>query len=241
MGDIMDRTAVILGAGTGLGQAAARRFGREGHRIALVARSRPRLDALAAELRTAGVEAAAFVADFSRTQEVPHLVTQVRERFGRIDVVSYAPSGLEGFVPAAALTAETMRRYLDIYLNTPIELVRAILPELRARGEGTILITQGVSATDPRPELSGLAPAMAAARNYLHSLHGELAPLGIHAAVLHIAAMITGSAAHKLMTSGAIPSELDMTGVPTLAPEEIADVLWEMHLKRDTIERRLPA
>jgi short-subunit dehydrogenase len=83
----MSKTIAVLGAGTGLGVSMARRFGREGFRVALVARRRDRLDALAAQLADEGIESAAFTADLADPVQIPALVGEIRESLGRIDVV----------------------------------------------------------------------------------------------------------------------------------------------------------
>ncbi|MGW7534730.1 SDR family NAD(P)-dependent oxidoreductase [Amycolatopsis sp. NPDC054798] len=233
----MSKILVLLGAGTGLGPAIARRFGREGFRVALVARNRDRLAALADRLASEGIEAAVFPADLARPSEIPALVDAIRDRFERIDVVLYAPLDLNGFTPAADLTATVMQRLLDLYFLTPIALVQAVLGELRDRGEGSILISQSVSATQPAPGLSGIGPAMAATRNYLQSLAAEIEPDGVHAATLQIGALIEGSAVHAALLSGAIAPNVDF---PQIDPAGIAETLWEMHTKRDATDLQVP-
>ncbi|MEV4516997.1 SDR family NAD(P)-dependent oxidoreductase [Dactylosporangium sp. NPDC049525] len=235
----MSRTIAVFGAGTGLGTAVARRFGREGYRVALVARNRPRLDALADALTGEGIEAAGFAADLADPAGVPVLVTRITARFGRIDVVEYAPITTEGFTPATALDAATMRRHTDLFLLTPIEIVRAVLPQLLDRGDGGILIGQGSTAVHPRPHLSGAGPAMAATRNYIHSLHGELADRGVYAGVLHVGAMILGSAGHTAMLSGQMATRLDVSQIPTVDPADLAETVWSMYTKRDAVEQHV--
>jgi short-subunit dehydrogenase len=237
----MDKTLVVFGAGTGLGTAVARRFGAAGHRVALVARDGERLAGLAADLRTEGIEADVFPADLTRTAEVPALIDRIRERFGRIDVIEYAPITTELFTPAAGLDVATEQRYLDLFLLTPIAIVQAVLTEMRSRGEGGILLGQGVSGVRPAPGLSGFAPAMAAARNYIVSLHGELAPEGIYAGVLHVAAMIEGSAGHAAAMSGTLATGIDFTKIPLVAAADLAEAMWMMLAKRESPERTIPA
>ena len=77
---------------------------------------------------------------------------------------------------------------------------------------------------------------MAAARNYIQSLHGELADRGVYAGVLHVGAMILGSAGHTAMTSGQMATRLDVSQIPTVDPADLADTLWSMYTKRDTFE-----
>ncbi|MET0424259.1 MAG: SDR family NAD(P)-dependent oxidoreductase [Actinoplanes sp.] len=237
----MSKTVVVFGAGTGLGAAVARRFGREGYRVALVARNRDRLAALAAALAGEGVEAAVFPADLSRTDEVPALIGRIRERFGRIDVIEYAPITTDLFTPATELDAASEQHYLNLHLLTPIEIVRAVLPEMLERGDGGILIGQGATAVEPAPFRSGLGPAMAAARNYIQSLHGEVADRGVYAATLHIGAMIVGSAGHEAITSGQVKISIDPALIPTIEPADLADLMWTMLTKRDRSDDLVPA
>jgi NADP-dependent 3-hydroxy acid dehydrogenase YdfG len=153
----MSKVIAVFGAGAGLGVSVARRFGREGFRAALVARRKDRLDALVAQLAGEGIEAAPFTADLTDPAQVPALVDDIRGRFGRIDVVEYGPIGREhSFTPATALDAATLERLSRLFLLTPVEVVRAVLPEMTERGDGAILLTQGLSALQPMPFLASL-------------------------------------------------------------------------------------
>ncbi|MCO8270326.1 SDR family NAD(P)-dependent oxidoreductase [Actinoplanes sp. TRM 88003] len=237
----MSKTIVIFGAGTGLGASVARRFGREGYRVALVARTRERLEALAAELSEEGIEAAAFPADLAASDGIAAVIEAVLARFGRIDVVEYAPITVEGFTAAADLSAARLRPYTEVFLLSLVEAVHAALPGMLERGDGAILLGQGVSATHPQPGLSGFGPVMAAARNYIHSLHGELAGKGVYAGVVHVAAMVERSAGQRAMLGGDMATGLDVSAIPVIDPDDIAEAFWTMVTKRDEIERQLPS
>src|SRR5262245_4287669 len=97
----MKKTIAVLGVGSGLGTSVARRFGREGYQVALVARRQAPLEALAASLQREGIEAEAFSADLAHTETIPQLVAAIKARFGSIDVLEYAPITSTPFVPAA--------------------------------------------------------------------------------------------------------------------------------------------
>ncbi|MEV4422046.1 SDR family NAD(P)-dependent oxidoreductase [Patulibacter sp. NPDC049589] len=237
----MTKTIAIFGAGPGLGTSVARRFGREGYRVALVGRRPEPLEALVVTLAAEGVEAAAFPADLRDLGSIPALVAAITDRFGSIDVVEYAPVAEGGFVPAAELTAEALRPLLDIYLLAPVEVVRAVLPQMLERGDGAILLGHGASAVLPPPGMSGPGQAMGAARNWIHGLHAELAPRGVYAGTIAIAAMIERSAAHDALRSGAITIDLpDGVELPTVDPDGLADTLWAMAATRDRVETVLP-
>ncbi|MEV0251608.1 SDR family NAD(P)-dependent oxidoreductase [Nocardia sp. NPDC050712] len=232
----MSKVIAVFGAGTGLGESVARRFGREGFRVALIARRKDRLEALAQRLAADGIDAAAFPADLTDTASVPALIGALHDHFGRVDVVEYGPIGLDHeFTPAAELDAATLESLIPLLLLTPVEVVRALLPEWTARGDGALLLTHGYSAVEPLPHLSGVGPIMAAARNYAYSLHGELADTGIYVGTLAIAAYITRS---EIAESVSATTE---SGFPTVDPDDLAEHYWTMYATRDRIEQIHPA
>ncbi|AGP51800.1 SDR family NAD(P)-dependent oxidoreductase [Streptomyces rapamycinicus] len=235
----MSKVIAVLGAGTGLGVSVARRFGREGFRVALVARRKDRLDTLLQVLAGEGIEAVAFTADLSQPAEVPALIEAIRDRFARIDVVAYGPiSGDQGFTPAAKLDAATLQGLSPLLLFTPVEVVRAVLPEWTERGEGAFLLAQGYSAAQPMPHLSGLGPVMSATRNYLYSLNAELADTGIYVGALTIASLIARSEVSA--AAQAAFESADGPHFPVADPDDLAEHYWNMYTKRDRVEQFHP-
>lgn len=232
----MSKVMAIFGAGPGLGASVARRFAAEGFRVALVARRKDRLDALVDQLGAEGVEAAGFTADLSAPKEIPALIEAIRERFGRIDVVEYGPVPGVRFAPAAELDPDTLAQGIPLLLLTPLAVVQAALPEWRERGEGAFLLTTGATAVHPMPHASGAGPLMAAARNWLYSLNGELTESGVYAGTLSIAAFIGGSEA----AAAAGASEL-AAAFPVVDPADLAALYWDMYTQRDRIEVVHPA
>ena len=233
----MPKTIAIFGAGPGLGASVARRFAGEGFRVALIARNTERLDALVDQLAAEGVEAAGFTADLAAPDEIPALITAIRDRFGRIDVIEYGPIPSNPFTPAAELKPATLAAGLPLLVLTPLAIVQAVLPEWRQRGDGAFLMTTGATAVHPMPHASGAGPLMAAARNWLYSLHGELAASGIYAGTLSIAAFITGSEAERAATAAA---DSRAATFPRVDPAELAAIYWDMYTNRDRVEQVHP-
>ena len=97
----MSKTIAVFGAGPGMGRSVARRFGREGFQVALVARNQARLGALTGELAENGIKAAGFAGDITDRDALPGMIDAITARFGPIDVLEDAPSGL-GLLTRAA-------------------------------------------------------------------------------------------------------------------------------------------
>ena len=87
----MDRTMLVLGAGSGTGAAVARRFGREGFHVAVVGRRREPLDTLVADLAGGGVSATAFSVDLTDDIRVEELLTAVDTTLPPIEAIYYGP------------------------------------------------------------------------------------------------------------------------------------------------------
>ncbi|MCA9059635.1 MAG: SDR family NAD(P)-dependent oxidoreductase, partial [Planctomycetaceae bacterium] len=81
------RVAVITGASAGIGKAISLRLGRAGYRLALAARSSQALEQVRQQVSAAGGEAHAFPADVSRLDSLQHMVEQIEDKLGRIDVL----------------------------------------------------------------------------------------------------------------------------------------------------------
>jgi NAD(P)-dependent dehydrogenase (short-subunit alcohol dehydrogenase family) len=236
-GATMTRSMAIINTGPGLGLAAARRFGRQGYRLALVARNGERLDRFVAELAADGVTAVGYPADLAEPGAVEQVATAIEAAHGPLDVLY-----LNGQPAADRIAApldvdpDNLRAQLDALVYNPVTLVRRFLPPMLARGDGAILVSLGASATTPMPMLANVGIAMAGLRNYVHTLHGALAERGVYAGVLTIGALVAGSDPERMLnaTRSEPPAEV-------LDPAELADALWRMHADRATVEERAGA
>ena len=178
------KTIAVFGVGPGLGQAVARRFAQAGYTIVIVARRREPLDRLAKDLSDAGATVHAIAADLSDVGAIPALAAQIRALVGKLDVFYYAPTPSGGFIPAAELTPSLAQGFMPLSYGAVVALVQEFLPAMLKQGKGSILTAQGASSRQGLPFMSGPGPAQAAQRNYLQSLHAELAPKGVYVGML---------------------------------------------------------
>jgi short-subunit dehydrogenase len=235
----MSKSIAVFGAGPGLGQAVARRYAQAGYEVVLVARRRQPLDLLAEDLTGAGASARVITADLADTDAVPALAQQIRAANGEPDALYYAPTPGDGFVSAADLTPQRAQDFMPLAVYSLLALVQQFLPHMIEEHSGAILTAQGASAVSGLPNLSGPGPAQAAQRNYLQSLHAEMADTGVYVGMLYIGAIIENSAFHT-QTEEAKAAGAGRDWGPTVDPAHLADLLWNMHRTRRPAETTYP-
>ena len=145
------RTALVTGGARRVGRALTVALGRAGASVvANYNSSGTEADQLVAELSAEGIDASAFGADVSRSEDVHALVEHVRTRHGRLDILVNSASLFES-APFADITEADWRRVLDVNLTGPFLLSQAALPLLRASGHAIIVNIVDLSALQPWP------------------------------------------------------------------------------------------
>ena len=213
-------TIAIVGMGPLLGLGIARRFGREGYKVAMISRKQAALDAFAEQLKTEGIEAAGFAGDMSDPAQVEKAFAAIRARLGEIDVLEFSPTqwnkgGYEA-TNALSTTVESAKHDIDLLVLGAIACARQVIPNLIERKTGALFFTTGYSAIHPIPIITSLCLANSALRAYAYCLKEELAESNVYVGTVSINAFIADGTAADPLT--------------------IADLYWDMYRKRDRIE-----
>ncbi|MFJ8768720.1 SDR family NAD(P)-dependent oxidoreductase [Streptomyces clavifer] len=215
-------TIVIVGAGPGIGLSIARTFGSRGFDVALISRSKEKLDALVEQLEAEGVTAAAFPANVLDRPSLTAALQAAEARFGSLDVLEYSPATPDiTMASPSEATVENLQPQIEYYLYGAVEATRTVLPAMREAGAGTLLFTTGAGSVDPVPMLGNVNAASAALRNWVINLNKELAGSGVYAA--HVALRVWIGAGGP-------------EGIPSAAPADIAALYWELYESRDCAE-----
>jgi NADP-dependent 3-hydroxy acid dehydrogenase YdfG len=135
---IAGKVAVITGASSGIGESTAKLLAREGARVALGARRKERIDALAKEITDSGGKAVTVVADVSRRGDVNDLVKRALDTFERVDVL-VNNAGIMPIAPVQALKVEEWDRVIDVNVKGLLYAVAAVLPTMQRQKSGHIV------------------------------------------------------------------------------------------------------
>ena len=157
------KSALICGASQGLGHAAAEALAAEGANVAVVARRKDKVEAVAAALASAhGVKTLALAADLVEEGACERVVAEAQAAFGGLDVlVANAGGPPTGFVDQ--VDDATWRRAFELTFLTTVRLVRAATPAMAARKWGRVVVIGSGSMATPIPNLatsSGLRPGL---------------------------------------------------------------------------------
>jgi NAD(P)-dependent dehydrogenase (short-subunit alcohol dehydrogenase family) len=144
--ELTDKVALVTGAGSGIGAAAARRFAGAGARVVLVGRTPDELEAVAGEIGAAGGQARVAVADVADSAAVRRAVEETVGAWGRLDVV-VANAGVNGvWAPIEELAVEEFESTLHTNLVGTFVTIKEAVPHLKRAG-GSVIVTASVNGT----------------------------------------------------------------------------------------------
>jgi NAD(P)-dependent dehydrogenase (short-subunit alcohol dehydrogenase family) len=219
--ELQDAVVIITGASEGLGAATARRFAREGARVALVARTAGALSRLASELPGS----LAVPTDMRDVAAIARMVAQVRAYYGRIDLlVNNAGQGMHGRMEHVGLA--DYRHLMDLNLYGPLAAMQAVIPIMRAqKDKGGLILNVSTLLTRtpfPIPGLGAYTSTKVALETIMRTARAELAEDNIRITIVYPGHMATSFGEHVLRASpppspGAA-AEPEPGGLPDGAP-----------------------
>lgn len=210
------KAIVVIGAGPGLGNAIAARFGREGYRVALVARRADALEGYVSELAEAGIEAKGYAADVCNIASLDAAIANIQADFGDPNVVVYNV-GITS-PDEQPLTAADLQHHFAADVVGAYQTIERFTTDGFAAKNGAVILTGGVAAVSPFPGYLCLALDKAALRNLAIAKNAELAERGIFVGTVMVCGIIGGD--------------------EHFAPANIAERFWEMAASRADVELR---
>ena len=187
------KAVLITGGSRGLGLAMARRFAREGARIAIVARDHKELLAAKEDLLKAGAEAVfPFVCDLRDRDAIETMAASAVAQLGGIDIL-INNAGIIIFGPFENTEMNDFKASLDLHAWAPLILIRAVLPHMPENGDSRIVNISSIGGRVAQPHLSAYNMGKFAQTGLSDALGIELARRGIQVTTVLPGLMRTGS------------------------------------------------
>lgn len=208
MNDRSKPLMVLVGMGPGMGLSLARRFGKEGYRIALIARRLEAVKSSTDSLRKEGIETWGFGADAGDSASLQAAFRSIFGSLGEPEAMIYNASVFREAQPSQLKSSDLERDFKGMVSGFLLS-AQAVIPSMKTKGKGTILLTGGGSAISPFASGASLCVGKAGQRSLCFTLAQELAPSGIHVATVTICGMIAPGTAFD--------------------PDRISDEFWQLH------------
>ena len=176
-----DKAALITGGSSGIGLAVARALGEDGYGVTVAARRPDKLEAAAAELRDAGLEVLSIAANMADEDDIKRMLSEHRERFGRLDfLMNNAGLGIGGAIADAETKKLDMQ--LDVNLRAVYLVTREAIPMLKEAGakDGAMIVnTASIAGKQPQGWLAAYSATKAGVIALTEATAKEIAAGGV--------------------------------------------------------------
>jgi len=220
---------VVTGASQGIGRATAEAFSaRDGATVALVARTRPKLETVAEACRTRGGEPLVVPTDVTDDEAVTAMAETVQSEWGPPDVLVNNAGNFD-YAPLDELTLEGFRDQIDVNLTGAFAVTQAFLPEMRERGSGHLFFMGSVASIMAYPGNAGYCAAKHGLRGLARVVREETKDEG-----LRVTTVLPGA------TDTPTWEDVDLPAERFMAPEDVAQsVVDAYHLSDRTVLEEL--
>jgi NAD(P)-dependent dehydrogenase (short-subunit alcohol dehydrogenase family) len=216
MDTLLDKVAIITGAGRGIGRATARLFAREGARVVLFSRTASQLTEVAAEINGEGGQALAVVGDVARQEDVAALFQQVLQTYGRVDILVNC-AGIVAVRPFVEMDVATWDAVVGVNLRGTFLCCLQAFQMMAAQRQGVIInlsSLSGVKGVEKFPGLSAYNVSKAGVASLTEILAVEGKPYNIRVCTV---------------SPGAVETEMLRQAAPQLkagmTPDDMAEIL----------------
>ena len=166
---LANKTAIITGGGSGIGQACARAFCREGGNVVLFGRRQQKLEETAQEL---GSQALAVQGDMTRREDLARLVQETQDKFHRIDIL-VNNAGLFKGAPLHEISDEQYDEMMDINMRAVFRLTREVLPVMMEQQGGSIVHISSILGLIAVPQVAAYNVSKGALNQFSRSIAVE--------------------------------------------------------------------
>ena len=200
--DLSGKVAIVTGSTKGIGRAMVEGLAAAGASVVVSSRKQELCDDVAEEIRGAtGAEVLPLACHVGDWDAIPAFVDQVRQRFGRIDVLVNNAGINPAPVTASEMTLEYWRKVFSVNLEGPLRMSQQVAPIMRDTGGGSIVHIGTMAAYGPGPNICAYGASKAGLRNLTRAMAMEWAAWNVRVNILSpgpfMSEMLAGAAARQ--------------------------------------------
>lgn len=152
------KVALVTGAAYGIGFAMAEALAQAGAKIAFNCRGQEHLEKALEAYKEKGIEAYGYICDVTDEASVQKMVAEIKEELGSVDIL-VNNAGIIKRIPMHEMSAEDFRQVVDIDLNAPFIVSKAVIPDMMEKGHGKIINVCSMMSEFGRETVSAYAAA----------------------------------------------------------------------------------
>jgi len=217
------KLVLITGASSGIGEALAKRYGRAGDHVLLLARNAGRLAAVADAIKREGGTATAFTIDLADAKAIEEMSAKIAREVGTPDVL-VNNAGAGRWLPLIKTTAEEALAMIEVPYLAAFNLTRAFLPYMLARQSGAIVFVSSPAAYLAWPNASAYIASRRAVAALADSLRSELHRSGVTVSLVLLGTVESAYWEHNPGSRAYLPKSNSVL-FPTLSPDEAAETV----------------
>ncbi|MCM1983475.1 SDR family NAD(P)-dependent oxidoreductase [Lyngbya confervoides] len=212
-------TALITGASSGIGAAFAQELSRQGNDLILVARSADKMQAMAETFQQRdGISVQVLGLDLCKPESLDQLEQALQSQGQAIDLL-INNAGFGDYGAFGETERQKQLDMIDLNIRALVDLTHRILPQMQARGQGTIINLASIAAFQPMPYLSVYAATKAFVLNFSEALWAEYKEAGIQ-----VLALCPGPTETNFMEVAGFPKRLEGSAQQVTSAEEVVAV-----------------
>jgi NAD(P)-dependent dehydrogenase (short-subunit alcohol dehydrogenase family) len=177
--DLTDKVAVVTGSTKGIGRAIAEALARAGAKVVISSRKPDKCEEVANAIKSEGLEATAIACHIGKREDVEHLVSETKKRFGKIDILVCNAAVNPYYGPLSGLTDEAFTKVIDSNVRSNLWLCNLVIPEMAERKDGSVIIVSSIGGLRGSVHLGMYAISKAADFQLARNLAVEWGPQNI--------------------------------------------------------------
>lgn len=219
------KVALVTGAAYGIGFAIAEAYAAAGAKIAFNCRGREHMDKAMADYKAKGIDARGYICDVTDEAQVEKMVADIEKELGTVDIL-VNNAGIIKRIPMTEMKAEEFRQVIDIDLNAPFIVSKAVIPGMMEKGHGKIVNICSMMSELGRETVSAYAAAKGGLKMLTKNIASEYGEYNIQC---------NGIGPGYIATPQTAPSGKSSR---TAADIHLTSLSWQKHLRRAGEPRR---